>query len=117
MEKTEVTIGEQSFLCEIAVNESQRKEGLMFQKSLPQNTGMLFDLGEERKTGFWMKNTLIPLDIIWISKEKKVLSVIQANPCESEYCEIFQEEAPARWILEINAAEFEGNVGDRVEFE
>ena len=116
LEKTVVHIGNQQFICELASTKDEIEKGLMFRQELPQNTGMLFDLGEERKTGFWMKNTLIPLDIIWISKEKKVLYVVHADPCESEYCEIFQEEDPARWILEINAGEFQGNIDDSVKF-
>jgi len=115
--KTEVKVGEQSFVCEVAVTESQRKKGLMFRETLAKNTGMLFDLQEEKNSGFWMKNTLIPLDIIWIGSDKKVLDVITATPCKAEPCEIIQSKSPARWILEINAGEFQGDIGDQVEFD
>ncbi len=112
-----ITVGEQTFLCEVAKNQKERAQGLMFREDLEQNAGMLFDLGKEEQTGFWMKNTLIPLDIIWIGNEKTVLGIQTANPCATDPCEIFQIETPVRWVLEINAGEFEGEVGDKVEFE
>ena len=114
---TVVHIGEQHFTCEIASTPDEREQGLMFRKQVAKNSGMLFDLGEEKQTGFWMKNTLIPLDIIWIGSDKKVLGVQTAQPCETDSCEIFQIESPARWVLEVNAGEFKGEVGDKVEFE
>ncbi len=112
-----VHVGDQEFICELASTNDEIEKGLMSRKNLLQNTGMLFDLGEERITGFWMKNTIIPLDIIWIGSDKRVIDIITAAPCESNRCEIFQVETPARWILEINAGEFPGDIGDRVEFD
>jgi uncharacterized membrane protein (UPF0127 family) len=95
----------------------ERERGLMFRETVAKNTGMLFDLGKEQQTSFWMKNTLIPLDIIWIGEEKIILGAQTAPPCTTDSCEIFQIEFPARWVLEVNAGEFEGEVGDKVEFE
>jgi hypothetical protein len=117
MPMKQVTVGEQEFLCEIAKTPKERAQGLMFREDLEQNTGMLFDLGKEEQTGFWMKNTLIPLDIIWIGTGKTVSDVQTAQPCTDEPCEIFKIEKPIRWVLEVNAGEFKGKVGDKVEFE
>ena len=112
-----VSVGEQEFFCEIAQTPEDRAQGLMFREQLDQNTGMLFDLEKEEQTGFWMKNTLIPLDIIWIGKEKTVLGIQTAQPCNADPCEIFRIGTPVRWVLEVNAGEFKGEVGDKVEFE
>lgn len=112
-----ITIGKQTFLCEVASTPENRTQGLMFRKHLKKNTGMLFDLGEEKKTGFWMKNTFIPLDIIWIGKEKKILGIQTAQPCTTDPCKIFQIKKPVRWVLEINTNEFKGDIGNKVEFE
>jgi hypothetical protein len=117
MTPQKISIGDQVFLCEIASTPKERNQGLMFREQLNQNAGMLFDLEKEKETGFWMKNTLIPLDIIWIGKEKTVLGVQTAQPCLVDPCEIFQIKTPVRWVLEVNAGEFKGEVGDKVEFE
>lgn len=117
MQKQLVTINKQVFHCEVATEGKDRKQGLMFQKELAKNSGMLFDLGKEKETGFWMKNTLIPLDIIWIGSDKKIREIQTAQPCETEPCEIFQAQQPARWVLEVNAKEFQGKRGDKVEFD
>ncbi len=115
--KIEVKTGEQSFLCEVAINDFQRKQGLMFREKLAENAGMLFDLQTPKTTGFWMKNTLIPLDIIWIDSEKKIVSIVTANPCTKKPCKIFEPPSPARWVLEVNAGKFEGDIGNEIEFE
>ncbi len=114
---TTVRIGEQHFLCEIASNDEKRAQGLMFREYLDKNAGMLFDLKKEKVTGFWMKNTLIPLDIVWINNEKEIIDIQTAQPCHTQDCPTFQTKKPARWILEVNAGAFPGKVGDSVEFE
>lgn len=117
MPPTKISVGKQEFFCKIAQTPQDRAQGFMFRKHLAQNSGMLFDLGKEEQTGFWMKNTLIPLDIIWIGKEKTVLGIQTAQPCINDPCKIFQIGVPVRWVLEVNAGKFKGEVGDKVEFE
>jgi uncharacterized protein len=114
---TIVKIGKNHFSCEVASTLEERATGLMFRKDLKSKTGMLFDLKEKSFTGFWMKNTLIPLDIVWIDEEKNVIDIQTAQPCTTKICETFDIELPARWVLEVNAGEFPGKAGDRVEFD
>lgn len=117
MKSTTVIIGEQRFVCEIADTPETRTRGLMFRKELAANSGMLFDFQKEAFTGIWMKNTLIPLDIVWIDAEKNVLKIVTATPCTEDPCETFQVNDMVRWVLEVNAKKFPGKVGDKIEFE
>lgn len=114
---TTVTVGEQDFLCEVVSTEEAREQGLMFRDELEQNQGMLFDFQKESMPGFWMKNTAVPLDIVWIDAKKRVVKILTATPCTEDPCETFHAETSARWVLEVNAHAFPGNVGDRVEFD
>ncbi len=116
-EEIVVKVGEDSFSCEVASTLEERATGLMFREKLETKTGMLFDLEEQVVTGFWMKNTFIPLDIVWIDEEKEVIGIKTAQPCTTEVCETFDIERPARWVLEVNAGEFAGKIGDKVEFD
>jgi uncharacterized membrane protein (UPF0127 family) len=74
----------------------------MFRESLPASTGMLFLFPEGGVHKFWMKNTMIPLDMIWMDPQGKVLFV-SANtpPCKADPCPSYGPEAPASSVLEI----------------
>lgn len=92
-----------SFDVEIASTAAQHRKGLMYRKNLPKNQGMLFIFEKERPLSFWMKNTLIPLDIIFISKDKKVVSIaFNALPCQKDPCPSYYSYKPAQYVVEIN---------------
>lgn len=100
----QVCISSYCFDVEIAQTEEERAKGLMFSSSLPKNQGMLFIFENEDKHSFWMKNTLIPLDIIWISKDLKIVH-IEHNvlPCDKEPCKTYTPNQKALYVLEINS--------------
>ncbi len=108
------------FNVEIADSEEERKKGLMFREFLDKDYGMLFILPNKGKYYFWMKNTSIPLDIIWIDDNIKVINIKEnALPCTTNNCEIFSSEKEALYVLEINGGlikEYNIKVGDEVEF-
>ncbi|MBI2057274.1 DUF192 domain-containing protein [Candidatus Pacearchaeota archaeon] len=80
--KNKVCFSEKCFDVEIASTQEELSKGLMFRESLDENSGMLFIFQEERAYNFWMKNTLISLDIIWINSNKEVIFIEHnAQPC------------------------------------
>jgi uncharacterized membrane protein (UPF0127 family) len=69
--------GVHSFSVEVVDNDADRAKGLMFRKSLPEGTGMLFDFKVEQDVAFWMQNTYIPLDMIFIRADGRILRIAE----------------------------------------
>lgn len=90
------------YSVEIARTPEEKAQGLMFRESLPPRTGMIFPFAEAAPHHFWMKDTMIPLDMIWMDAAGRVLYV-SANtpPCRSDPCPNFGPEEPATIVLEI----------------
>ena len=105
---------------EIADTPAERTKGLMFRQFLDENSGMLFIFENEDYYGFWMKNTLIPLDIIFIDRDLTIVDIIEAEPCEEEPCESYSTTQYSRYILEVNqgfAARNNIEIGNKVTIE
>jgi len=102
----EISIGNGSKLIninvEIADDNQKRINGLMFREKLNENDGMLFVFVNEEYQTFWMKNTLIPLDIIFIDKNFKIINIENAVPCKQEPCALYRSAKPAEYVLEVN---------------
>ena len=107
------------FKAEIAKSSAELAKGLMFRKILEQDRGMLFVFEEEGDYPFWMKNTLIPLDMIWINSDSKVVFISENNlPCPKNDCSSINPNQNAKYVLEINAGEVKNiglKVGDELE--
>jgi hypothetical protein len=89
--------------AEIAETTDQRRQGLMFRDSLATDRGMLFVFKKEGIYKFWMKNMRFPLDIIWISQDKRIVDIRQnAQPCQGP-CESMVPAGQARFVLEVSA--------------
>jgi hypothetical protein len=102
---------------EIADDLSERTQGLMFRESLNKNSGMLFVFEKEEKHAFWMKNTLIPLDIIFISEDLEIVDIKNAIPCEENNCKSYAPKEKAKYVLEVNekfTLKNSINIGDKV---
>ncbi len=92
------------FKVELAATPEERTRGLMFRNSLAADAGMLFVFEQEGIYPFWMKNTKIPLDMIWIDKDKKVVFVAKnVQPCDVDQCPNIIPDGTAMYVLEINA--------------
>ncbi len=89
---------------EVVDTELSRAKGLMFREYLPDKNGMFFIFPREDIYSFWMKHTLIPLDIIWLDKDLRVVySKSFIPPCETQDCPVYTPEEKARYVLEVNA--------------
>ncbi len=70
------------YKAEVARTEAEQAQGLMYRRTMPRDAGMLFPMMPARVASFWMRNTYLPLDIIFISPEGRVLNVVQAKPLD-----------------------------------
>ncbi len=113
MQTTSVRIGSQTWTAEIAQTPEEKMKGLMNREFLDPNHGMLFVFDTEDYYTFWMKNTLIPLDIIWINKDHQIVDIQTHSPCEKQ-CENAYPKEKARFVFEVNAHTFQGKIGDQV---
>ncbi len=105
---------------EIADDAFERAQGLMNRVSLGKSNGMLFVFQKDDYWGFWMKNTLIPLDIIWLDSNGYVVDIVEsARPYLGDNPPILMPAYRSRFVLEANAG-FVGNsrikIGDRAKF-
>ncbi len=92
------------FNVEIAATEETRRQGLMDRKQLASDHGMLFIFDALGEYGFWMKNTLVALDIIWLDENKKVVHIeAKVPPCVSDPCSIYSPLKQAKYVLELSA--------------
>lgn len=107
-----------AFEIEFAQGEYETALGLMYRKQMPENQAMLFLFPQEEMRSFWMKNTYIALDIIYLNAEKKVVSIAKnARPMSEDSR---PSEAPAMYVLEVNAGvsdKYGIQAGDTMTFE
>ncbi len=89
----------------IADTEEERARGLMFMKDLPEGQGMFFVFPTPQPQSFWMKNTFIPLDILFFNGEGKFLSRASMEPCEEDPCPHYASNGSAMYALEVNRGE------------
>jgi len=107
--------GDYPFSVEVVDTPESRAQGLMFVEKLDDNAGMLFDFKQEQMTGFWMQNTLIPLDMIFIAPDGEVKTVhVNARPMDQT---TISSQVPVQFVLEIpggRSVEIGLKPGDRI---
>jgi len=90
------------FKVELAITPEEQERGLMFKKDLKEDEGMLFVFQDEGEYSFWMKNTFIPLDIIWVNQNEEVVFISEnAQPCSENNCPSIDSGEKARYVLEL----------------
>jgi uncharacterized membrane protein (UPF0127 family) len=92
--------GDVAVTVEIAATSAKIERGLMFREHLPPDDGMLFLMHEDRSWPFWMRNTLIPLDMIFIAKDLTIAGIVENAEPRTET--LRQVEAPSLYVLEVN---------------
>jgi uncharacterized membrane protein (UPF0127 family) len=90
------------YSVEVVRTPEEQAQGLMFRESLPARHGMLFPFAPPGVHRFWMKNTMIPLDMVWLDADGKVLFVsADTPPCKADPCPSYGPETPSSSVLEI----------------
>ena len=116
--KALIEINGKQIKVEIADSPAERAKGLMFRTELSDNTGMLFIFEQEQKVSFWMKNTLISLDLIFVNENFEIVDIKQDFlPCTQDPCELYTASQPVKYVLEVNAGYLEKNnisIGDKI---
>ena len=98
------------FLVELATTPDQRARGMMFRQNMDEDKGMLFIFDEEEVQPFWMKNTYIYLDIIWIDRSRKVVFISRNTPpCTEEPYHSINPGKKAMYVLELR-----GGTADKI---
>lgn len=88
---------------EVVSSPADRARGLMFRETLSERAGMLFVFEDSSIHPFWMKNTLIPLDMIWLDAQGTVVDIQTAIPCEADPCPLYTPAGHSSFVLEIPA--------------
>ncbi|MBW2991435.1 DUF192 domain-containing protein [Candidatus Woesearchaeota archaeon] len=110
-----VDINGQRIFVEIPKTSEEMMKGLMFRQELCDNCGMLFIFEHEDFHGFWMKNTLIPLDMVFINTNLYVVDVLHAAPCTEDPCRSYVPGEKALYVLEVNPGKFdESIIGEKI---
>jgi uncharacterized membrane protein (UPF0127 family) len=113
-------IGDEVIELEVARTPEQQAIGLMFRESLGDARGMLFPFPERRPASFWMKNTLIPLDMIFIRDGEVRAIASDVPPCKSDPCPSYGTDEQVDQVLELRAGRAEElglEVGDQIVIE
>jgi uncharacterized membrane protein (UPF0127 family) len=101
---TQITVGHKTYTLEIAADEEVRRKGLMQRDSMPKDHGMIFLFADEANRSFWMHNTRIPLDILYLNAAGRVVSIHRMEPYVEE---LTPSKGPAKYAIELNAGEAE----------
>lgn len=110
--------GDVKLTVEVVDTENERERGLMNREKLEESKGMWFVFLEEAERRFWMKNTLIPLDVIFFNKEKRAVHIVEnMEPCKNPQCITYPSESQAMYALEVRGGfvkAYAVKVGDKV---
>ncbi len=112
-----IIVGKTPLRVEVADTLEKQERGLMFRQSMPENEGMLFVYKEPEEMSFWMRNTLIPLDIAFVGADGIILNIHQARPLDESV--LYRSAGAAKYVIETNQGWFSRHgirPGDRVTF-
>jgi len=106
--------------AELAVSDDERQLGLMYRKKINPDQGMLLVFEQENFYSIWMKNMKIPLDILWLDREKRIVHIERdVPPCKEDPCPTYTSRFPAMYVLELKAEsvkEHKLKMYDRLDF-
>jgi len=99
-----ILVGKTPLRVEVADTPEEQERGLMFRQSMPDNEGMLFVFKESHEMSFWMRNTLIPLDIAFVGADSIILNIHQAKPLDDSIN--YRSAGAAKYVIETNQGWF-----------
>ena len=100
MDKIQISIGDKEYTVQVAKTEQDQVKGLQGIESLPENEGMLFDFTDSPdNVSMWMKDVLIPLDLVFIDEDEEVIYVIEGKPNDEKLITV----PGSVYVLEVNA--------------
>ena len=102
LEQSAIEIGDRTIQVELAFSKEEHRQGLMGRQSLPPNSGMLFVYPQPQELSFWMKDTLMSLDILFFSADGVLQQIINnAPPCSRSPCITYKNSHPSQYVLEL----------------
>ncbi|MFT5664692.1 MAG: uncharacterized membrane protein (UPF0127 family) [Gammaproteobacteria bacterium] len=107
-------ISGEAYLLEIAKTRRQRQHGLMFRHYLGPRQGMVFVYPDSGNHRIWMKNTKIPLTVIWVTEAGQVINIRKLMPCRHDPCQSYGADHPAKYIIELNDKPHTIKIGDSI---
>jgi len=103
----ELVVAGQSIRVEVAGTPRRRQIGLMFRMAVASNRGMIFVYPSRRRLSFWMKNTLLPLSIAYLSDSGEILQILEMIPATGDHPKLYPSTARVRYALEMNSGWFQ----------
>jgi len=103
--KVVVDLGGVEYQLELADSPEKRRQGLMFRRELPTGNGMLFVYDRSGDYRIWMKNTRMPLTVLWLDEQARIQHKALLEPCRADPCPVEAAPRPSRFILELPAGD------------
>ena len=104
--KQDILLKHKRYVLEIARTQAEKSRGLMFRQSIASDNGMLFEYSKPGHYRIWMKNTLIPLTVLWLDSEARVIEKQLLQPCKRDPCPVYGSVMNVVYIIELNSSEF-----------
>ena len=98
----DIQLNGKSYRLEIADNAHRKTQGLMFRTTLAPDAGMLFVYDEPQQLNIWMKNTLIPLAVLWLDEQATIIDIRILYPCRTQHCPSYGPQQQSQYVVELH---------------